>query len=87
VQFRFRQVKQPGEALAMFCREIPSFKKLPAMLDYPAPALNQKGSTLRGCSNTDVSGGNRTLIGKSNMIEQGRSARDAICVIDRIASR
>jgi hypothetical protein len=72
VQFPFRQADQPGEALAMFCREILSFKKLPAMLDHPALALNQKGPDAAGCSNMGVSGGNRTPIGKSDTIEQGR---------------
>ena len=43
LQFRFGQFDQPGEALAMFCREILSFKKSPAMLDYSALALNQEG--------------------------------------------
>jgi hypothetical protein len=55
VQFPFRQADQPGEALAMFCREILSFKKLPAMLDHPALALNQKGPDAAGCSNMGVS--------------------------------
>jgi hypothetical protein len=48
LQFRFGQFDQPGEALAMFCSEILSFEKSPAMLDYSALALNQEGSDTSG---------------------------------------
>jgi hypothetical protein len=38
----FGHFHHPGEALAMFCREILSVEKSPAMLDYSALALNQE---------------------------------------------
>ena len=48
LQFRFGQFDQPRQALAMFCREILSFMKSPAMLAYSALALNQEGLDAKG---------------------------------------
>jgi hypothetical protein len=53
----------------MFCSEILSFEETPAVLDYSALAPNQERSDAAGRSNTGVSGGNRTVVSKSDMIE------------------
>jgi len=54
----------------MFCREILSFEESHAMLDYSALALNQEGSDVGVPHKYGRLGRNRTLVSKSDMIEQ-----------------
>ena len=85
LQFRFGQFDQPGEALAMFCSEILSFEKSPAMLDYSALALNQEGSDAGeplkyGRLGREPDAGQQ--VRHDRITKKGRQ-RDAICVIVR----
>jgi hypothetical protein len=54
----------------MFCREIVSFEKSPAMLDHFALALHQEGSDAAGPLKCGSLRRTRRLVGKSDMIEQ-----------------
>jgi hypothetical protein len=58
----------------MFCSEVLSFEKSPAMLDYSALALNQERSDAREHLKWGDSGGDPTAVTKSDMIDFRRKA-------------